>query len=301
KKKKKQKNAGESSLKKDKAPIESSNYETYVDVDEPQEQEVPTDVIGGKYSFWIIQQKKKDEIDDDNTPEYSWFNDFVDATKDLEENEIQEGSTIMCAKKLKEILKKEKITKADLRGAGFKLLKSRFSNSIELEYNMEQIYLAMKTIPTSYFFYIDLEYLMDWNKEKKHALSLSKYYAAKYEQEGIKEIILNLWTYGIEKYDIGEALGIHHWNESRKWFYKGSIGVKSDHEISDGKDYEFKESDYPRLSLNNIEDMYLLKRKLNLEKPRFFANDIQYKLPYTTNGIPKGVVYHNKNGQKMLT
>ncbi|GJY06219.1 hypothetical protein Tco_0373273 [Tanacetum coccineum] len=44
KKKKKRKNDGESSLKEDKAPIESSNYETYVDVDEPQEQEVPTDV-----------------------------------------------------------------------------------------------------------------------------------------------------------------------------------------------------------------------------------------------------------------
>ncbi|GJS86077.1 hypothetical protein Tco_0752618 [Tanacetum coccineum] len=225
------------------------------------------------------------KIDDDNTPENSWFNDFVDATKDLEENEIQEGSTIICAKKLKEILKKEKITKADLRGAGFKLLKSRFSNSIKLEYNMEQIYQAMKTIPTSYFFYIDLEYLMDWNKEKKHALSLSKYYAAKYEQDGIKEIILNLWTYGIEDYDRDAALGIHYWSDSRKWFYKGSIGITSN--------MRFKE--------NYIIRMAILSRKLNLEKPRFFANDIQYKLPYTTNGTPKGVVYHNKNGQKMLT
>ncbi|GJY47964.1 hypothetical protein Tco_0437920 [Tanacetum coccineum] len=95
------------------------------------------DEMEQEYSYWFTQQKKKNKVDDDNTPEYTWLNDFVDATKDLEEDKIQEGSMIMFAKKLKEILKKKKLTKADLRGARFELLKSRFSNSIELEYNME--------------------------------------------------------------------------------------------------------------------------------------------------------------------
>nr|GFC11215.1 hypothetical protein [Tanacetum cinerariifolium] len=57
-------------------------------------------------------EKKKDKVDDDNTPGYTWLNDFVDATKDLDEDKIQEGSTIMFAKKLNEILKKEKLTKS---------------------------------------------------------------------------------------------------------------------------------------------------------------------------------------------
>nr|GEX49656.1 hypothetical protein [Tanacetum cinerariifolium] len=75
---------------------------------------------------------------------------------------------------------------------------------------------------------------------------------------------------------------------------------------SDGKDYEFRESDYPRSVVikKRVEYAYMgvesYRGKLNLEKPRLFADDIQYKLPYTTNGTSKGVVYLNKNGQKML-
>ncbi|GKG13312.1 hypothetical protein Tco_0350272, partial [Tanacetum coccineum] len=112
--------------------VNNSKYETYVDADEPHEQEVPTEEIDGKYSHWFTQLKKKDEIDDDNALEYSWFNYLVDANKDPKENEIQEGSTIMFVKKLKEILKKKKLTKADLKGATFELLKSCFRNNIEL-------------------------------------------------------------------------------------------------------------------------------------------------------------------------
>ncbi|GKD65647.1 hypothetical protein Tco_1307755 [Tanacetum coccineum] len=127
----------------------------------------------------------------------------------------------MFAKKRKEFLRKERLTKADPRGAGFELFKIHFNNSVELEYNMEQCYLAMsdkidwanregntfhndlckslnlvgppgkKTIPTNYFFNKVLEYLINGNKEKKYALSLLKFYATKYEEEGIKEIIPN--------------------------------------------------------------------------------------------------------------
>ncbi|GKB44091.1 hypothetical protein Tco_0889033 [Tanacetum coccineum] len=113
---------------------------------------------------------------------------------------------------------------------------------------------------------------------------------------------------------------------------------------SDQKDYEFKESNYPRLSHNDSEDMYLpkvqgklhhldgkleydlinslllyilsvvIKKRVedgqlgvksyqripNLEKPMFLKDDIQYKQPYRTMSDPKGVVYLNKNDQKMV-
>ncbi|GJY47963.1 hypothetical protein Tco_0437919 [Tanacetum coccineum] len=64
---------------------------------------------------------------------------------------------------------------------------------------------------------------------------------------------------------------------------------------SDGKDYEFRESDYSSVVIKKrVEDaqsgVKSYPMKLNLEKQRFFANGIQYKLPYTTNGTPKGVV-----------
>ncbi|GKB53692.1 hypothetical protein Tco_0904445 [Tanacetum coccineum] len=44
---------------------------------------------------------------------------------------------------MKGFLKKGKITRADLEGLKFELLKNIFNNIIELEYNLEQCYLAM--------------------------------------------------------------------------------------------------------------------------------------------------------------
>ncbi|GKB82540.1 hypothetical protein Tco_0949435 [Tanacetum coccineum] len=86
-------------------------------------------------------------------------------------------------------LKKDKITKADLEGPTFMLLKGTCRNQIKLEYNFEQCYLALSdkldwtnpegdrcpfdmskplplqgppghlTVPVDYFFNNDLEYL----------------------------------------------------------------------------------------------------------------------------------------------
>ncbi|GKE29515.1 hypothetical protein Tco_1444899 [Tanacetum coccineum] len=97
--------------------------------------------------------------------------------------------------------------------------------------------LGRKTIPTSYFFNRDLEYLMHWSKEKKYVVSLSKYHDVKYEQKGIEEAIPYLWSSSIVEYDRDTALA----------------------KRADGKEYVFKEADYLKLSVNDIEDMYLLK------------------------------------------
>nr|GEY89810.1 hypothetical protein [Tanacetum cinerariifolium]GEZ42467.1 hypothetical protein [Tanacetum cinerariifolium] len=42
------------------------------------------------------------------------------------------------------------------------------------------------------------------------------------------------------------------------------------------------------------------QRILNLEKPMFFKDGIQYKQPYTTMSDPKRVAYLNKKNRKML-
>ncbi|GJW03975.1 hypothetical protein Tco_1562831 [Tanacetum coccineum] len=75
-----------------------------------------------------------------------------------------------------------------------------------------------KTIPTRYFFNKYLEYLMHGNEEKKYDLSLSKIKAARYEQEGIEEMIPHLWSPSIHKYDINVKLCIHHLRDNRPWF-----------------------------------------------------------------------------------
>ncbi|GKD60391.1 hypothetical protein Tco_1297900 [Tanacetum coccineum] len=75
--------------------------------------------------------------------EQNWFNEMVDAKKDLVTFNDLMGFTIDFTKFSKNCLKKYKLTKADLEGPIFKLLKGNYRNCIELEYNVEQHYLAL--------------------------------------------------------------------------------------------------------------------------------------------------------------
>ncbi|GKA77279.1 hypothetical protein Tco_0783740, partial [Tanacetum coccineum] len=82
----------------------------------------------------------------DDAPEYNWFNELVNAEKDpLTFNDLM-GSTVDFTKFSKNRLKKDKITKADLEGPAFKLLKGTCKNSIKLEYNLQQCYLALSDL-----------------------------------------------------------------------------------------------------------------------------------------------------------
>nr|GEV71966.1 hypothetical protein [Tanacetum cinerariifolium] len=164
-----------------------------------------------------------------------------------------------------------------------------FKNNIKLEYNVEQCYLALtdqiywanpeggrcpydlrkplplqglpchKTIPVNFFFNKDLEYLKTGNKENKYVVSLTKLKATRYELEGLEEMILKLWS-------------------------------------SSQKEYTFKEADFPRIHLNDIEDMYLLMIQ---NKHHHLTIDEQFDL-YTIVYEPRGVVYQNKSNQKIL-
>ncbi|GJT39921.1 hypothetical protein Tco_0939786 [Tanacetum coccineum] len=79
----------------------------------------------------------------DDALEQNWFNEMVNAAKDPITFDDMLGSTIDFTKFAKNRLKKEKLTKADLEGPTFMLLKGTCRNSIELEYNLKQCYLAL--------------------------------------------------------------------------------------------------------------------------------------------------------------
>ncbi|GJU09928.1 hypothetical protein Tco_1132324 [Tanacetum coccineum] len=100
---------------------------------EPYEQDVTTEEFGGKYSDWFTKKKSLDWFKDDNAVVHNWFDDNVDANKNPKDDEIiPKGSSLIFANKLKERLKIEKIIKYDLKKTGFELLKSHFTNSLEL-------------------------------------------------------------------------------------------------------------------------------------------------------------------------
>ncbi|GKC80380.1 hypothetical protein Tco_1131154, partial [Tanacetum coccineum] len=142
-------------------------------------------------------------------PEHNWFLELEKTAKDLAEFDDLLGFTMDFSNFIKHCLKKDQITNADLEGPVFKILKGTWRNSIELEYHLEQCYLAFSdqlnwtnpkgdrcphdlskplplqgppgrlTILVEFFFNNDLEYLKNGNKERKYAASVTKTKAVK--------------------------------------------------------------------------------------------------------------------------
>ncbi|GJX23279.1 hypothetical protein Tco_0227724 [Tanacetum coccineum] len=134
---------------------------------------------------------------------------------------------------------------------------------------------------------------------------LIQVYAARYEEEGIEERIPYLWSSSIHKYDKDASLDKKYGHG-----YLKEIVVKRAYQ----KEYTFMESDFPRLNLNNIEDLYLLKiqDKIHhldgvdefdlINSLLIYIKRIVIKKRhcYTTMSEAKGVVYMNKDKQRKL-
>ncbi|GJU27068.1 hypothetical protein Tco_1165689, partial [Tanacetum coccineum] len=163
-------------------------------------------------------------------------------------------------------LKIENLTQERLVGPDFNLLKGTCKSRVELIFHFEECYKAVtdklnwhnpegheypfdliKPLPlikdqgrqvvhANYFFNNDLEYLKGGSSSRKYTTSTTKTKAAKYDNiEGIEDMVQTLW--------------------------------------SPVKLYKFKEGDFPRLNLHDIEDMLLLlvqKNLSNLERDDLF-------------------------------
>ncbi|GJX21890.1 hypothetical protein Tco_0226335 [Tanacetum coccineum] len=154
-------------------------------------------------------------------------------------------------------------------------------------------------IAVGYFFNNDLEYLKSSNPERMYTTSITKTKAARYEIEGIEDMVPTLWSPTKVGYDKDALKGIKHWGEGRKLWYRSqlnkffkhnvystkkilgvkSVSVKKLHRYghleeivvkrADCQFYKFKEGDFVDLHLNDIEDMLLLA--------------VQYKLFHLTD------------------
>ncbi|GJS29173.1 hypothetical protein Tco_0489793 [Tanacetum coccineum] len=158
-------------------------------------------------------------------------------------------------------LKLNKITRADLVGPVFNLLKGTCKSYVELEYNMEECYRALTdqldwtnpeghkcsidmrkplpwqdkegqlTIHVEFFFNNDLEYLKARSSERQYSSLITKSPAARYTLEGIEDMIPTLWSPFIIAYDKDDALGISNWGQHRQQYYKAMINQVSKHEV----------------------------------------------------------------------
>ncbi|GKA82892.1 hypothetical protein Tco_0789640 [Tanacetum coccineum] len=164
-------------------------------------------------------------------------------------------------------LKINKLTKADLVGSVYNLLKGTCKIYVKLAYNMEECYRALSEqlnwnnpegnqcpchlskplpmqesqgrliVPANFFFNNDLEYLRGRSIDKKYTASTTKTKATRYETVGIEDMVPTLWSP-----------------------IKEIVLRRADQNL-----YTFMKGDFLRLHLNNIEDMLLLVVQNNLD------------------------------------
>ncbi|GKC84142.1 hypothetical protein Tco_1139859 [Tanacetum coccineum] len=159
---------------KGKIPLKTSKTRKYVTTEEtveehvqevPMDLEVPTvdDVVNNDdqpqddvalskdNTTWFKQPPRpptpdpewnKDKVAHDG-PKQTWLQDLVNAEKPPLTFEDQMSTPIDFSASAMNRLKIDKLTKADLVGPVYKLLKGTYKSSIELEYNMDQCYNAL--------------------------------------------------------------------------------------------------------------------------------------------------------------
>ncbi|GJX84588.1 hypothetical protein Tco_0335362 [Tanacetum coccineum] len=167
-------------------------------------------------------------------------------------------------------------------------------------------------VPVDYFFNNDLAYLQGESTGRTYTTSFTKIKAAKYDLPGIEDMIPNLWSLIKVAYD-KHALLVKN-AKVNIWYGYGHL-EEIEVRRSDKKLYKFMKGDFPRLHLNDIEDMLLLvvqnrllpqrqghslPKKLNISKPITREKDLSRRAPYTTLSNPQGVIYEDKLNRKRL-
>ncbi|GJV23256.1 hypothetical protein Tco_1375951 [Tanacetum coccineum] len=162
-------------------------------------------------------------------------------------------------------LKIDNLTKEIIVGPAYNLLKGTCKSYVELDYTMEECYRALSE-------------QLDWNNpeghvvpmillnlylnDKKYTASTTKSKAARYELKGIESMVPNLWSQH-DVYSTKRILSVISVkvNEWYGYDHLEEIVVKRAYQQL----YTFKEGDFKRLHLNDIEDMLLLivQNKLN--------------------------------------
>nr|GEX04815.1 hypothetical protein [Tanacetum cinerariifolium] len=82
---------------------------------------------------------KKSGLVDIAKTKSNWFYMLLKSNIDQDEDCILGHSVVTVAKKIKELIKKDKLTIADLKGFRLEVLKRQYKNYVELEYHVDQL------------------------------------------------------------------------------------------------------------------------------------------------------------------
>nr|GEY18913.1 hypothetical protein [Tanacetum cinerariifolium] len=234
----------------------------------------------------------------------------------------------------------------------YELIKGSCISLIELEYHLEEPLplipdnLGRRVIPFAHFINNDLEYLQGGASSRKYTTSVTKTKAADYGNiKWIEDLVpRSMWIQELINYDKHALWGVSHWGRKHQQFYRFAINRESALDVyskrriiavtdlkivewhsykhldwitirrDDDKLYKFKEGDFKRLRLQDIEDMLLLLRRvedlqlgvesyqkrLNLTKPDTYRSDLKRREAYTAYSNLRGFIYQNKDKKNRL-
>nr|GEY90599.1 hypothetical protein [Tanacetum cinerariifolium] len=166
----------------------------------------------------------------------------------------------------------------------YELMRGSCTSLTELKYHMEEPLPLIpdnrgrRVIPFAHFINNDLEYLREGASSRKYITSVTNSKAADYGHiKWIEDLVPHtMWIQEPLNYDKHTLWGVSHWGgnvgSSTDW-----ISVRRD----DDKIYKFKEGDFKRLRLQDIEDMLLLlvQGKLsNLTVEERFAFNVSLRM-----------------------
>nr|GEW60008.1 RNA-directed DNA polymerase, eukaryota [Tanacetum cinerariifolium] len=191
-------------------------------VDQPQEDVAPnTSKLFN--DTWFIQPPRPPTFDHEwNTiqvitdePGQQWFNDLLATKKDPFTFDVLMDTPVDFTKFALHGLKVEKLTRELLVGLVYKILKGTCTSSAELEYTMKECFKALinkldRNNPKNYFFNNELEFLKSFDPEKSYTTSITKIKAARYDLNGIEDMIPRKWSKSLVGYDKEAKRGIKY-------------------------------------------------------------------------------------------
>ncbi|GKB62708.1 hypothetical protein Tco_0918894 [Tanacetum coccineum] len=193
------------------------------------------------------------------------------------------------------------------------LLKGTRSNYVELEYDFEEGYKALskkldwenqeggdypfdltkplplvmsgnsQKVPIDYFFNNDLKYMQGGVLTMTYMTSITKTKAAQYDLPSIEDMVPNIRV----------PVKVEVMRKHGYGYLKEIVVRRADNDL-----YRFKEDDFPRLHINDIEDIY--QKKINVTKPKTTRLGLRKRDPFTLYQDPQGFIYVDNQERNRL-
>ncbi|GJV05200.1 hypothetical protein Tco_1338769 [Tanacetum coccineum] len=174
-----------------------------------------------------------EDIDTANLPKIKirpdWLNPVLEVDKPATPKPDWTGDMSSFINWFYKRIGKKKLSKANLKGPAFKVVRPFHDNNISLQFQMEECHLLLTdqvylVNPKGHRVVPDVSKALPLeglpgDKGRRLALSISKLKLAQYLDFGLEELVPSLWIESERDYDISAAYGISHWWFKRKEFY----------------------------------------------------------------------------------